>query len=100
MRLAVKLYFPTLDLNTLVSSLPGHSVTQIQYPFIPANKKINLQGGWQASTSADKAELSFGALQAAEVCRVLYPGMSSVRENLLAYPSLCLTRDSDLSYIP
>lgn len=85
--LLVKLYFPTLDLNTLVSSLPGHSVTHrfnIHSSFVKKKKKINLQGGWQASTVADKAKLSFGTLQAAEGPRVLYPQLCSVYEKLLA----------------
>lgn len=40
--LLVKLYFPTLDLNTLVSSLPGHSVTHrfnIHSSFVKKKKK-------------------------------------------------------------
>lgn len=84
--LLVKLYFPTLDLNTLVSSLPGHSVTHrfnIHLSFVK-KKKINLQGGWQASTAADKAKLSLGTLRAAEVPPVLCPGLCSVYEKLLA----------------
>ena len=87
--LLVKLYFPTLDLNTLLSSLPGHSVTHrfnIHLSFV-IKKKINLQGGWQASTAADKAKLFFGTLQAAEVPPVLYPRLCSVYEKLLAYHS-------------
>lgn len=41
--LLVKLYFPTLDLNTLLSSLPGHSVTHrfnIHLSFVIKKKSI------------------------------------------------------------
>lgn len=45
--------------------------SQIEYPFILGNKKINLQGVWQVSKAADKAELAFGTLQAAAVPSVI-----------------------------
>lgn len=64
----------------------SHNVTHRFYNHLfLVMKRINLEGGWQASTATYKAELSFGTLQAFEVPPVLFPGLSSVSKKLLAY---------------
>lgn len=93
--LAVKMYFPTLNLNILVPSLPGHSVTQrFNIHLFLVLKKINLQGGWQDSTDADKAEMSFGTLQPPE----LY--LEWCRSYLHIIHTDCSFNDQDLAHSP
>lgn len=93
--LAVKMYFPTLNLNILVPSLSGHSVTQrFNIHLFLVLKKINLQGGWQVSTHADKADLSSGTLQPPE----LY--LEQCRSYLHIIHTDCLFNDQDLAHGP
>lgn len=59
----VRLYFPALNLSLRLSWLPGHSDARRFH--LHLFWVINVDGGWQPSTAADKAQPSFGTLQSA-----------------------------------
>lgn len=93
--LAVKMYFPHIELKYISAFVASPlCYPKIQYPFILGIKKINLQGGWQVSTDADKAEMSSGTLQPPE----LY--LEWCRSYLHIIHTDCLFNDQDLARSP
>lgn len=87
--------FTTQDINIFMSSLPGHSLThRFNIHLFLVIKEINLQGGWQPSTAADKARLSLGTLQP------LLPYQGLCRNYLHISHIDCLRKDRDLAVPP